>query len=68
MNVHKLTPPRGCPKCGYEGNFRGPRFGELLGTIDLRWGMGWECKVCGFVKETASLDVAKRDEEEAKVL
>ena len=67
MNIHKLTPPRDCPKCGYEGAFRGPHFRELFG-IELPRRMEWECKVCGFEKLTAPLDVEKRDEEEAKVL
>ena len=67
MNVHKLTPPRDCPKCGYEGAFRGPHYREPLGA-DRPRRMGWECKVCGFVKVTASLDEAKREEEDAKVL
>ena len=57
MNIHKLTPPRGCPKCGYEGAFRGPRIMVLPGRME------WNCKVCGFVKVTAPLDVAMRDEE-----
>ncbi len=68
MSIHKLTPPRGCPKCGYEGAFRGPRYQEVFGGIDLPRRMEWDCKVCGFVKVTAPLDVEKRDEEEAKVL
>ena len=66
MNVHKLTPPRGCQKCGYEGAFRGPHYRELS---NIRAGvMRWNCKVCGFVRVTAPLDVEMREEEEAKVL
>ena len=62
MNVHKLTPPRDCPKCGYVGAFRGPRFWELLGSYPLPRRMQWDCKVCGFEKVTAPLDEAERDE------
>ena len=68
MNVHKLTPPRACQKCGYEGKFRGPHYRELFGMMELPRRLEWNCKVCGFGKVTAPLDVAKRDEEDAKVL
>ena len=68
MNIHKLTPPRDCQKCGYEGAFRGPRYHEVFGGIDYPRRMEWDCKVCGFVKVTAPLDVAERYEEDAKVL
>ena len=68
MNIHKLTPPRDCPKCGYEGAFRGPSYRELLGGYPRPRRMEWDCKVCGFVKVTVPLDVVEREEEEAKVL
>ena len=58
--MHKLTPPRDCPKCGYEGEFRGPYYREEHGGIfDLPRRMVWKCKVCGFEKGTAPLDVLK---------
>ena len=63
MNIHKLTPPRDCPKCGYEGNFRGPHYRD---RNPILWRMQWGCKVCGFQQTTMSLDVAKQLEEEGK--
>ena len=63
MNIHKLTPPRDCPKCGYEGNFRGPYYRQGY-AISRR--MVWECKACGFEKGTVPLDEAEQREEEAK--
>ena len=65
MNIHKLTPPRDCPKCGCEGAFRGPRYRE---DYPMLWRMLWDCKVCGFEKLTAPLDEVEREQEEAKVL
>lgn len=63
MNRHKLTAPRDCPKCGFEGVFIGPRYREMLSAIELCGVMAWECQVCGFVKETAPLDEEVREEE-----
>lgn len=47
-----LTVPYRCPKCGWEGDWKGPRYARIA----QREVLTWECGGCGYVRRTPTLD------------
>ena len=57
MYHHDLTPPKDCPKCGFKGEFEGPKYRAMMTSTDgsLDDEMEWDCPICEFVQMTPTV-------------
>ena len=61
----KIEAPRDCPKCGYEGAFRGPHYRGEWSGLHRGEDMEWRCPGCGFKRYTEPFDRKPRELDEA---